>query len=74
MSLGSPVPPPPPAPGGARWDRRGHKGLHGFAVDLLKHEQDLGAFGNQLTLTAGVELRRTYNKRRSVWLEANPRG
>lgn len=25
-------------------------------MDLLKHEQDLWAFGDQLTLTAGVEL------------------
>lgn len=54
--LNLPLPPSSKLPGEVWRNRRGDKGLHGFPVDLLKHEQDLWAFGDQLTLTAGVEL------------------
>lgn len=37
-------------------DRRGDEGLHGLPMDLLEHEQDLWALGDQFTLTAGVKL------------------
>lgn len=43
-------------PGEVRRDRRGDEGLHGFTMDLLEHEQDLRAFGDELTFTAGVKL------------------
>lgn len=43
-------------PGEVWWHWRGNKGLHGFPVDLLEHEQDLWTLRNQLTLAAGVKL------------------
>lgn len=45
-----------PVPGEVWGHWCGHKGLHGFAVDLLKHEQDLWALGDQLALAAGAQL------------------
>lgn len=39
-------------PGEVRRDWRGDEGLHGFPMDLLEHEQDLWALGDQFTLTA----------------------
>lgn len=47
-------------PGEVGRDGRGDEGLHGLPVDLLEHEQDLGAFGDQFALTAGVELLSTH--------------
>lgn len=44
------------SPGEVWRDRRGDEGLHGFPMDLLEHEQDLWALGDQFTLTARVKL------------------
>lgn len=52
-------------PGEVWRDRRGDEGLHGFPMDLLEHEQDLWALGDQFALTAGVKLLNT-NKNHSV--------
>lgn len=41
-------------PGEVWGDWSGDKGLHGLAVNLLEHEQDLWALGDQLALTAGA--------------------
>lgn len=49
-------------PGEVWRDRRGDEGLHGFPMDLLEHEQDLWALGDQFTLTAGVKLFNTHKQ------------
>lgn len=43
-------------PGKVWGDRRGDEGLHRLPVDLLEHEQDLWALGDEFTFTARVEL------------------
>ncbi len=52
-------------PGEVWGDRRGDEGLHGFPMDLLEHEQDLWALGDQFAFTAGVKLLNTNSKKSS---------